>query len=146
MASAKTTIDDIAKGIVGLIILAIIIGVVVTTCGGPSEAEQAEERREDAAERAKEREEQWKGFHCLSDWDGNHDGFEAIVRGRLNDLDSMKTRQTEITPVQGPGSYEGLHVIRMEFTARNALGGVVRSRAVGTVRPDNCKATLLRIE
>ena len=96
--------------------------------GGPPSEEELEERR--------------KGFHCLSDWDGNHDGLEALVRDRLNDPGSMKTISTRVTPVQAGG----MHQIVMAFTAKNAFGGRVRSTATGVVDPDTCKAVLMFID
>jgi len=83
-----------------------------------------------------------KGFHCLSAWDGNHDGLEALIRDRLNDPDSMETTKTEIAPVDEDGD----HLIRLTFTAKNAFGGRVRNVAYGWVDHDTCKATLIGIE
>ncbi len=31
---------------------------------------------------------------CVSAWDGNHEGFEALIRGVLNDPGSMETHGT----------------------------------------------------
>ena len=62
------------------------------------------ERRDDEpdapeAGAAEEDEDRVKGFHCLSAWDGNHQGPEALVRGQLNAPNSMDTLSTRITPV-----------------------------------------------
>ena len=114
--------------LVGLAILALMMGVAC----GLSEEQKAEK----VADRI-------KGFHCLSAWDGNHDGLEALVRDQLKDPGSMETHQTKITPVQ-PGT--GQHTIIMDFGARNSFGGVVRNQAIGWVDPDTCEATLISIE
>lgn len=91
---------------------------------------------------AEELEEKRKGFHCLSPWDGNHDGLEELIRDRLNDPDSMETIETRITPVNDSGE----HTVILEFTAKNAFGGRVRHQALGMVNNETCKATLLGIE
>lgn len=85
-------------------------------------------------------EDQRQGFHCLSAWDGNHDGLEALIRGQLNDPGSMDTISTLIGPVK-----DGRHVIRLEFTAKNAFGGRVRHTAAGYVDNKTCEATLVDI-
>ena len=82
----------------------------------------------------------YKGFHCLSAWDGNHDGLEALVRDTLNDPGSMETFETRITP-----NNNGKHVIRMEFGAKNAFGGVVRHTALGEVDNTTCDAVLVDV-
>ena len=86
-------------------------------------------------------EERRKGFHCLSAWDGNHDGIETLVRARLNDPGSMETHRTVIGPV-----VNGQHRIKLDFSAANAFGGMVRSTAIGYVDHDTCRATLDYIE
>ena len=80
-------------------------------------------------------------FHCLSAWDGNHDGLERLVRARLNDPDSLDTIRTHI----GPVSDAGKRPVRMEFTAANAFGGRLRNNAIGLIDNDTCEATLLSI-
>ena len=87
-------------------------------------------------------EEERKGFHCLSQWDGNHEGLEALVRDELNDPGSMKTYSTRITPVDE----NGYHTIIMDFGANNAFGGMVRNAAVGLVDNETCEAGLIGIE
>jgi len=87
-------------------------------------------------------EERRKGFHCLSAWDGNHDGLEALIRDRLNDPGSMETIETVITPVDARGD----HAIVLEFTAKNAFGGRVRQMAFGIVDNSTCEARLEFIE
>ena len=86
-------------------------------------------------------EEQRKGFHCLSKWDGNHDGMERLIRAELNDPGSMETHSTKIAPVQ-----DGIHAVVVDFSAKNAYGGMVRQEAQGFVDHDTCEATLWAIE
>ena len=114
--------------VVGLIIGGIVLAASMCGGGPPSE-ETMEDRR--------------KGFHCLSPWDGNHDGMEALVRAQLNDPGSMETHTTRITPVVGDTN---LHTIYVEFSARNAFGGMVRSTATGWVDHDTCEAILGAID
>ncbi len=76
-------------------------------------------------------EERRKGFHCLSQWDGNHDGLEALIRDRLNDPGSMETIVTRIAPADAQGD----HRIQLEFTAKNALGGRVRHTTTHYISP-----------
>ena len=124
---------EIASGCMVLVILAgLVIGVlflVFSVCSGESEEERAE-RLEDRR----------KGFHCLSDWDGNHDGLEALVRPLLQDPGSMQTYETLIGPVR-----DGKHQITMNFGARNAFGGMVRHTAKGEVDHKTCEATLTEL-
>ena len=83
------------------------------------------------------------GFQCLSEWDGNHDGFEELVRDALNDPDSMETDETRMSTInEGTGK----HTIIMTFRARNAFGGMVRHTATGWVDPETCEAELLGID
>ena len=95
-----------------------------------------------ASEIAEEEEDRRKGFHCLSEWDGNHEGLEALVRKRLNDPGSMETLETRIKPA----NKNGWHPVRMEFTAKNALGGRIRKVAVGKISTVTCESRLVRIK
>ena len=83
---------------------------------------------------------QRKGFHCLSAWDGNHEGMEALIRDQLNDPGSMETVETRIAPVLG-----GKHLVQLECTAKNAFGGRVRHVAHGYVDNATCEAELTNI-
>lgn len=112
----------------------VLLAVSIVACGPSEEEKAAMEATKVAEKRA--------GFHCLSAWDGNHDQFEVIVKANLNDPDSMKTYETRITPAND----QGQHTILMDFGARNAFGGMVRSQAVGWVDNETCEATLLGIE
>ena len=87
------------------------------------------------------------GLHCLSAWDGHHNGFKNLVKPQLNDPDSLKARETRIGRVGMdigvmPG-LDGQYVITMNFTAQNSFGGTVRHDAYGYVSSDGCEALLL---
>lgn len=99
-----------------------------------------------ATRQAEEAIERQKGFHCLSVWDGNHDGFERLVKPMLNDPDSMKTYETRIAPAEEGTDGRLGHFIIMEFGATNAFGAMMRSIATGWVDNETCEATLLYIE
>ena len=135
------------KVIMGAIAFFIIIGIF-GAIGSLFESEESKAAKAEAtaiavqATEAKDAEEQAKGFHCLSAWDGNHDGFEKAVKDNLNDPNSMETLSTKIAPV----NTDGYHAIFMEFTAKNALGGRVRSTATGAIESATCEATLISIE
>ena len=109
--------------------------VVAITC---AVAEDDSPQRE--AEKAEERR---KGFHCLSPLTGHHRDFERLVKDSLNDPDSMKSHETRIGPVN---EATGVHVIVMEFGARNAFGGMLRRTATGLVSSDTCEPTLLGVD
>ena len=83
-----------------------------------------------------------KGFHCLSTWDGNHDGLERLVKAQLKDPDSMTTHETTVSPRNS----DGRHRIVMDFGARNSFNGMVRNTATGWVDNKTCEATLTGIE
>ena len=117
--------------VVGAIIL---IALLAGMCNGGGDRESPS-RQSTPAVSAEDRR---KGFHCLSGWDGNHDGLEALVRAELNDPGSMETHETRITPVDANGD----HTIIMDFSAKNAFGGRVRHEAVGKVSQATCRATL----
>ena len=103
---------------------------------------EGQQMSETAATAVAEAEERRKGFHCLSPWDGNHDGLEALIRDNLNDPGSMDTVETRITPVDEDGN----HTVALEFTALNAFGGRVRLTGYGMVENESCEATLIGIE
>ncbi len=132
MANEETGSNKKA-GLIGCLVvlgLALVVaaacGICVATTGdGKTDEERAEEKK-------------W-GFHCLSEWDGNHDGFERLVKPYLNDPDSMETFSTRMGQL---GSRPNGHSISMDFGARNAFGGMVRHTATGSVDHDSCEATL----
>ena len=121
-------------GLTALVLLALI------ACE-PSEEAKATRETAKAEEKATKAAELRQGFHCLSDWDGNHDGLEALTRARLNDPGSMETYSTVISQ-----AVNGRHRIKMEFGARNAFGGMVRHTVIGWADHETCEATLDFIE
>ncbi|MCY3544236.1 MAG: hypothetical protein OXH22_09365 [Chloroflexi bacterium] len=133
--------------IVGIIIIVVILVIVGNAIRGDDEVEVIQTSATNAPTVDKvatvraQAEEKRKGFHCLSWWDGNHDAFERLVKQRLNDPSSMETFETRVTPVK-----DGKHEIIMEFGAKNAFGGMVRSFAFGTYDHQTCEPTLTRIE
>ena len=132
--------------LVGVVFVIVVIAAVSAAGSGGSDVPAQDTTKTNAesvnTESAEDKENRRKGFHCLSTWDGNHDGFEDIVRKELNDPGSMETIETGITPANN----QGQHTIRMEFTAKNAFGGRVRHEARGLVDNDTCEATLLSIQ
>ena len=103
------------------------------------EAERIEQERLAEAEAA---EEQRKGFHCLSAWDGAHRDFRRDVKNMMRDPDSFEDIETRITPVNS----EGYHNILMTYRARNGFGGMNVGQALGLVRNSDCKATVISVE
>ena len=84
------------------------------------------------------------GRHCLSAWDGNHNGFEALVRDVLKDPGSMETIETWVQLVSTTDLGTG-HYIKMQYRAKNSLGGYVVNTAYGWFDNQTCQATLLYI-
>ena len=74
---------------------------------------------------------------CLSLWDGNHDDFERQVRELLNDPDSMETHSTRF------GTIEGQFFLIMDYGARNAFGGMVRTEAIAIMDTETCEVFVL---
>ena len=123
--------------VLGLIVVGAIIGGI-TGDGGNGVSDSQRRADEDTAEKAKDEEYRRAGLHCLDPWDRNHNGLEGLIRNQLHDPGSMETQDTLIGPVQE----DGTHYIELEFTAKNALGGRVRSTAYGSVDNATCAAEL----
>ena len=100
-------------------------------------AQRAAQQRREADQRAS-RTDQEIAEDCLSGWDGNHDDFERQIREWLNDPDSMTTHGTYFgrTP-------SGEFLLRMDYGARNAFGGMVRTDAFGIMDVDTCEVTVI---
>ena len=126
----------VVLALIGVIVVLSVIGGVTGSGGSSAETDEVVATVDPQAEEDKR-----KGFHCLSEWDANHDGFEDIVRRELKDPDSMDTIETRVSPV-GP---DGQHTIFMEFRSRNSFGGMVVSTAYGAYSQETCDATLLSI-
>jgi hypothetical protein len=74
------------------------------------------------------------GQHCLSPWDGSHKAFVAQVKQRLNDPDSFDYVETVTWPVRD----DGRNSIMMTFRAKNGFGGVITSKAMGSINGLDC--------
>ena len=126
------------NAILGCLVIIIAIVAIIVACAvsisGSSESSDSS-GSEDAEDKR-------KGFHCLSPWDGNHNGLEALIRAELKDPNSMETIETRITPVDANGS----HRVILEYRARNSFGGMAQGVALGSVDNDTCRAVLLSIE
>ena len=75
---------------------------------------------------------------CFSAWDGNHDGLEALIRAQLNDPGSMETHSTRFNADDSLD--DGSMTILLDYGARNALGGMVRTTATAEMATD-CEIT-----
>ncbi len=71
---------------------------------------------------------------CMDPWDGNHNGLEALIRAQLNDPGSMETHGTYYNADDSLA--DGEIRIRLDYGARNALGGMVRTDAFATMGLD----------
>lgn len=89
-----------------------------------------------------EAEQQRKGFHCLSAWDGSHTGLIAQVKAQLREPDSFEHIETRIAPVDENGD----HAVAMKYRARNGFGGMNVETALATVKSATCAATLVAME
>ena len=133
----------------GVVIVGAMLFVFYFTCG-ISDEERAElegfieatKSAEEAESLSATKESRQFGFHCLSKWDGNHNGFERLVRRRLDDPGSMKTIETKM----GLVGKSGTHSISVEFRSKNRAGALVRWRARGRVDTRTCDATLRSIK
>lgn len=66
---------------------------------------------------------------CFSAWSGNHREFEQQVKAVLNDPGSMEVHGTYFN--ENDSLTDGKIRIRMDYSAANAFGGMVRV----TLRP-----------
>lgn len=115
--------------------LLILLGIpylIMRQCSTPPPT--AEQIRADAA---KAEEDQRRGFHCLSGWDGSNASLVQQVKNQLREPDSFEHIETRITP-----EVNGKHNITMEYRARNGFGGMNVATAVGTVDHQTCEAIL----
>lgn len=115
--------------------LLLIVGAIfaLSTCG-ESDEEEAARLKQEAVEEAENRE---KGFHCLSAWDGSHSALVDAVKSSLRDPGSFEHYETRITPE----NVEGVHILSMEYGARNGFGGMNRETMMAEVDNVTCRAT-----
>ena len=71
---------------------------------------------------------------CFSAWDGNHEGFERLVKAGLNDPNSMEVHGTYFGELDRLD--DGILRIRMDYSAANTIGGVTRTNAWADMRLD----------
>ena len=74
---------------------------------------------------------------------GNHEGFEKLIRDRLNDPGSMETHGTFYNP--SDSTADGAITIRLNYGVRNSLGGMVRSDALGEMNVRTCEVSLITL-
>ncbi|MXZ95024.1 MAG: hypothetical protein F4Y99_03765 [Acidimicrobiaceae bacterium] len=72
---------------------------------------------------------------CMDPWDGNYNALEDLIRPLLNDPGSMETFGTYYFTWDDLD--DGLVTVRLDYGARNAFGGMVRTSAWAEMRP-NC--------
>ena len=97
-----------------------------TNVAEPAEPAEPDEPAE-PEEPAKERTRQDVAEDCLSAWDGNHDELEGLIRAQLNDPDSMTTHGTYFSADDDLS--DGTLTLKLDYGARNQLGGMVRTTA-----------------
>ncbi len=117
-------------GCAGLIVVALIIFFVFRSCT----SESVEEKQAKVAQTAEDKR---NGFHCLSPWDGSHNGVVDRVKAGLRDPESFEHDSTRITPVDKDGN----HIVAMTYRARNGFGGMNVGNAIATVRQADCGVT-----
>lgn len=132
--------QDADVGSVGCAILLLVgafYGLHQCTKSEPPTAEELEEQAAIAEEN------RYKGFHCLSAWDGSNRSLVNQVTSGLRDPDSFEHIETRITPVNAQTLKHG---VSMTFRARNGFGGMNIGRAVGQVDPESCLATNILVD
>jgi uncharacterized protein (DUF736 family) len=80
-----------------------------------------------------------KGFHCLSGWDGSHRATVNYVKKNLRDPESYQHIETRITPVDKDGN----HTLVMQYRAKNGFGGYVPGSVLVTVKNSDCSGTVV---
>ncbi|GAB5488972.1 MAG: hypothetical protein Pars2KO_25420 [Parasphingorhabdus sp.] len=136
--NAKFSKDEVRKSIAdnspnvwgcSAILVALVGGVV--GIGYWAFVPTAEDKAAKAAELALQKE---KGFHCLSQWDGSHDGVKTRTIAVLRDPDSFEHIETRITSRKTHGQ----HGIIMKYRARNGFGGMDAGEALANISSIDC--------
>ncbi|WP_338608073.1 hypothetical protein V6617_16830 [Pelagibacterium nitratireducens] len=121
--------------IIGLLVWGGLFAIMWIGSGQPggsgSTGSQAVSTR--AAEQA---EDERKGFHCLSSWDGSNRALVDTVKNSMREPGSFEHIETRITPVNN-----GQHTIIMEYRGRNGFGGMSVETATGTLSNNGCRLT-----
>lgn len=112
-------------GCAGIVLVAVVVGVCISVGGGSDQGEEAEEPRP------------WTE-RCFSAWDGSVADVVKRVKTQLRAPDTFDHVETRYTT--NPRA-DGTHGIRMDFSAKNALGVPLRHTAVASVDPATCQAS-----
>ena len=137
-AHRRKKADDEVDGCSLLIAVGILLTIIIFglyQCSRPTELTEQERLDQAVAEDA-EIMNRIKGLHCLSRWDGSNVSLVSFVKSGLRDPDSFEHVDTLITP---KSDETGMHGITMSYRARNGIGGMNLSRAIGEVDPNTCE-------
>jgi hypothetical protein len=74
------------------------------------------------------------GRHCLDPRTGTHPGVIAFTRAKLHEPASFEHVATEIAPV----NINGLHLLRLQYRARNQAGGTYDMSEQFVVQNSDC--------
>ena len=128
---------SIFQGCITLPIIGFLI-YGINSCGRVKE-KSPEQIKLEAAATAKDR---FKGFHCLSQFDGSNTSLVGAVKRGLREPSSFEHIDTSISPADS----EGLHHTTMEYRARNGFGGMTVGIASGEVDKDTCTASRIKVD
>jgi hypothetical protein len=120
-------------GCLGLSVFLALGYGLLSMCSGPSKTPE-----QIKAEEAQAAEDNRKGFHCLSSWDGSNASLVDQVKKQLRDPDSFEHDETRITPEE-----KGKHIVSMRYRARNGFGGMNVATAVAEIDHASCQATVV---
>ena len=95
--------------------------------------ESPEDKARDLRIAQQKAEDNRKGFHCLSAWDGGLI-YSRPLKDRLRDPDSYQHIETRISPNNG-----GYHNAYVSYRAKNGFGGYVNESVGVKVSNSSCK-------
>ena len=128
------------------LVIVIIAAASIQSCDEPGAVRTAEDQPVERQERRAQPEPEpeltvrEKIVGCLSEFDGNHDGFEDQIRPLLSNEGSMETHLTRFTTE--PIGDESV-LIEMVYSAENAFGGRVKTTATGFLNFESCLVTVV---
>lgn len=128
------------KGNALAIIGVVIVGLFGMSWYGSSQSSttgQSSSQTTTPARTAQQTEDQRKGFHCLSSWDGSNRDLVNAVKNAMRDPGSFEHISTRITPVNASGQ----HTLFMDYRGRNGFGGMSVETATGTLSNSGCRLT-----
>lgn len=130
------------SALTGLISIGLIVwaGSALLGDGTPETPEQIQQRV--AIEALETEEDERKGFHCLSAWDGSHRAVVSYIEQNLKDPSSFDHDETRITPVDENGE----HLLIMRYRAKNGFGALTIGNATATINNSDCSATMISTE